>query len=236
MPRTIGELLVWRRLFKPSPPRRPSNGARFRDVSDDRRAEFVARGFKPRHFFPHRLYVLPRCGSDGVKLARSMYGISGADRLRQILLFARGAALDGIPARLFFDDDLVWHQQQLGLPGHVAAANLIVHGRRLLTTARFSDIVQRVSRQREHLTRIEKRFRGWDHMLLNGILSYAVERNLRLIYFPTARGRWPTRIRPGRSSPRCSSGSTITTSSSDSMRSGETDSGWSMSPGIDLVS
>src|SRR5262249_34959252 len=70
---------------------------------------------------------------------------------------------------------------------HVAAANLIVHGHRLLTTARFSDIVQRVSRHRDHLTRIEKHFRGWDHMLLNGILSYAVERDFRQIYFPTAR-------------------------------------------------
>ena len=177
---------MWWRLRKSSPPRRPANVTRFREVFEDRRDEFIARTFKARHFFPHRLYVLPRCGSDGVKLARSIYGIARVDQLRQILLFAQGAAIDGIPAKLFFDDDLVWHQQQLGLPGHVAAANLIVQGHRLLTTARFSDIVQRISRHRDHLTRIEKHFRGWDHMLLNGILNYAVERAVRLIYFPTA--------------------------------------------------
>lgn len=122
----------------------------------------------------------------GVSFDYILYGITEADRLRQVVLFARGAALEGIPAGLFFDDDLIWHQQQLGLPGHVAAANLIVKGRTLLTTARFSDIVQRISRRRAYLTRVEKRFRGWDHMLLNGILNFAVEQDLKTICFPTA--------------------------------------------------
>jgi hypothetical protein len=149
-------------------------------------SEFLQKGFHKRHIFPHRLYYLPRSGSDGAKLARSIHGVSEADRLRQIVLFATGPALEGIPSELFFDDDLVWHQQQLGLPGHVAAANLIVHGRVLLTTARFSDIVQRISRRRDALTRVEKRFRGWDHMLLNGILGFAVERGLKTIRLPTA--------------------------------------------------
>jgi hypothetical protein len=165
---------------------RPSGVSRFREISADRLDEFRRKGFNARHFIPHRLYYLRRCGSDGMKLARSIYGIRRADLLRQVVLFARGAALDGIPAELFFDDDLVWHQQQLGLPGHVAAANLIVKGRTLLTTARFSDIVQRISRRRAYLTRVEKRFRGWDHMLLNGILNFAIERDLKTICFPTA--------------------------------------------------
>ena len=181
--------LVWRRFrrfLRPTRAQQPSGVARFRDVAGDRLAEFVSKGFRARHVFPHRLYYLPRPGSDGVKLARSMYGISGADRLWQIAVFARGAALEGIPAELFFDDDLVWHQQHLGLAGHVAAANLIVQGRTLLTTARFSDIVQRIARRRAHLTRVEKRFRGWDHMLLNAVLNFAVERDLRTIHFPTA--------------------------------------------------
>lgn len=177
---------MWWRFRRQSPPVRPSRVSRFREITSDRVDEFLKQGFKARHFIPHRLYYLPRCGSDGMKLARSMYGISGADRLRQIVLFARGPALDGIPADLFFDDDLVWHQQQLGLPGHVAAANLIVEGRTLLTTARFSDIVQRISRRRAYLTRVEKRFRGWDHMLLNGILNFAIEHDLKTIRFPTA--------------------------------------------------
>jgi len=175
----------WRSRFLSSP-RPPSIVSRFREVSGDRLAEFRQRGFHERHIFPHRLYFLPRAGSDGMKLARAMYGVSRADRLRQIVLFATEPALAGIPPDIFFDDDLVWHQQHLGLRGHVAAANLIVQGTTLLTTARFSDIVQRISRRRDVLTRVEKRFRGWDHMLLNGILAYAIERGLTTIRLPTA--------------------------------------------------
>src|SRR5262249_31900606 len=110
--------------LEPGPWRRPSCVAPFREIADDRRDEVVGKGFKSRHFFPHRLYVLPRGGSDGMQLAQAMYGLARAHDLRQIVLFARGPALEGIPAELFFDNDLVWHQQQLGLPGHVAAANL----------------------------------------------------------------------------------------------------------------
>jgi hypothetical protein len=175
----------WRSRFLPSP-RPPAPVSRFREVSGDRLEEFRQRGFHERHVFPHRLYFLPRAGSDGMKLARAMYGVSHADRLRQIVLFAAEPALAGIPPEIFFDDDLVWHQQQLGLRGHVAAANLIVEGTTLLTTARFSDIVQRISRRRDVLTRVERRFHGWDHMLLNGILAYAVEHGLTTIRLPTA--------------------------------------------------
>lgn len=106
--------------------------------------------------------------------------------MRQVVLFGIDDALEDIPLDLFFDDDLVWHQQQLGLPGHVASANLVLDGKRLLTTARFSDIVQRIGRRREHATRVEKRFRGWDHMLLNAILGYAIENRFDEIHFPTS--------------------------------------------------
>ena len=184
-PRWSQRVLWWRSPPPPSPPPL-ARVSRFREVTPNRLDEFLRKGFHQRHFFPHRLYYLPTCGSDGMKLARWIYGVSEADRLRQLVILATGSALDGIPAELFFDDDLVWHRQQLGLPGHVAAANLIVRGRALLTTARFSDIVQRISRRRVYLTRVEKRFRGWDHMLLNGILSFAVEHGLEAIHLPTA--------------------------------------------------
>jgi hypothetical protein len=174
----------WRR--RSEKPAQPRAETRYREISSDRLEELARRGFARRHCFPHRVYYLPRCGSDGIYLAESMYGITDPSRLRQVLLFGIGEALEGIPPELFFDDDLVWHQQQLGLAGHVAAANLVLDGKRLLTTARFSDIVQRIGRRREHATRIEKRFRGWDHMLLNAILGYAIENRFEQIHFPTA--------------------------------------------------
>jgi len=158
--------------------------AAYRDIGADRIDDFLAAGFQARHWFPHRIRYVPRPGSDGQVLAESMYGVTDPSALRQVVLHAQGGALEGIPAAVFFDRDLVWHQQHLGLPGHVAAANLIVAGRDLLTTARYSDIVQRISRRRDLATLVEKRFRGWDHMLLNAILGYAAERGLRRIRFP----------------------------------------------------
>lgn len=163
-----------------------STTAAYRDVGEDRLPDFLRAGFHARHWFPHRVRYVPRPGSDGQVLAESMYGVTDPARLRQVVIHATGSALAGIPADLFFDRDLVWHQQHLGLPGHVAAANLVVAGRDLLTTARYADVVQRLSRRRDVATLVEKRFRGWDHMLLNAILGYAIERGLRTIRFPTA--------------------------------------------------
>ncbi len=174
----------WRRRAKE--PARPGACTRFREATSDRADEFVARGFAHRHFFPHRAYYLHLCGADGAYLSNSIYGISDPTRLRQVALFAIGDALEGIPPSLFFDDDIVWHRQQLGMPGHVAAANLVLDGKRLLTTARYSDVVQRIGRRRELATRIEKRFRGWDQLLLNAVLGYAIENGFEEIHLPTA--------------------------------------------------
>jgi peptidoglycan/xylan/chitin deacetylase (PgdA/CDA1 family) len=46
--------------------------------------------------------------------------------------------------------------------------------------------VQRIGRRRAHLTRVEKRFRGWHHMLLNGIANFALERGAARLRSPTA--------------------------------------------------
>jgi hypothetical protein len=160
--------------------------AAFREVTADRLDAFLRRGFHQRHFFAHRVRYLRRPGSDGQVLAARMYSETDPSALRQVVVHASGAALDELPAGLFFDRDLVWHQQHLGLPGHVAAANLIVRGGELLTTARYADIVQRISRRRDVATRVERHFRGWDHMLLNAVFGYAVEQGLRRIVLPNA--------------------------------------------------
>jgi hypothetical protein len=173
--------------FRRTPTAEPASGptaAAYWKVDADLLREFVRAGFRARHCFPHAIRYLPRPGSDGQVLAERMYGVTDPSRLRQVVLHAHGPALDGIPASAFFDRDLVWHEQHLGLPGHVAAANLVLAGQDLLTTARYADIVQRISRRRDLATRVEKRFRGWDHMLLNAIFNYAVERDVRRIRLP----------------------------------------------------
>jgi len=158
----------------------------YRELTAERQDEFVSKGGKARYFFPHQLFYLPKCGPDGFQSAERLFRGVEPNQLWEILLYADSSIIADLPADLFFDDDIIWHQQQLGMTGHVASANLIVRGDALYTNNHFSDLVQRISRRRECKTRVEKRFMGWNHLLLNGILNFAVEHNLKRIYTPTA--------------------------------------------------
>jgi hypothetical protein len=110
-----------------------------------------------------------------------MYGLAGTARHYEVVLHATGPSeLREVPRELFFCRDLIWHQQHLGLVGHVAVASVAVDGDRLYTTARFSDLVQRIARRAE---RGRNLFRGWI-MLLNGIVHLAVELGCRAIVLP----------------------------------------------------
>jgi hypothetical protein len=158
-----------------------------RDFSEERRIQFLEGGYnRKRPFFPHRIYYVPRAGPDALKLARRMRGIREPDALWEILLFAHGPVLDQFPDDLFFDDDLIWHQQQLGKPGHVAYACLAVSGEDLHGLNYVSDLVQRQSRVSAYRSRIENRFGGWHHILLNAVMNFAMENNLKRFYSPAA--------------------------------------------------
>lgn len=158
----------------------------FREITEARRDEFVNKGVKARYFFPHRLYYLPKCGPDGFASAERLFPDAVPNQLWQVVLYAAPSAIADLPPELFFDDDIIWHQQHLGRAGLVATANLVLRGDTLYTNNHLSDLVQRISRRRELKSRIENRFKGWNHMLLNGILNFAVERNLKRILMPTA--------------------------------------------------
>ena len=56
----------------------------------------------------------------------------------ELVLYALPPALDEFPSELFFDDDIVWHQQHFGLPGHVATASLVERGGDLVRAERSS--------------------------------------------------------------------------------------------------
>ena len=90
------------------------------------------------------------------------------------------------PNDLFFDNDIVWHQEHFGKPGQIATANLIIDGDNLYTLEHVSDIVQRIHLRKEYRTRINSCFGHWHHMMLNSILNFAVENNLTTIYSPSA--------------------------------------------------
>lgn len=159
----------------------------FREISERTEQEFISKGYSKKwHFFPHRAYYLQRCGPDELKLARKMCGIKQPNKFWQINLHAYGEYINEFPKELFFDKDVIWHQQHFGRVGHVALAYIAVEGHRLYGLNYVSDLVQRISRDREHKTRIESQFRGWNHMLLNDVLNFAIENNIKTFYSPTA--------------------------------------------------
>lgn len=156
------------------------------DAPEEFRDRFAAAGYKARYFFPHQARWLRKCGPDGYKLAMRMCGIDRLEDMYQIVLHATPSALDGLPEELFFDKDIVWHEQHLGLVGQVASVNLQADGKTLYTMVHQSDLVQRISRRREWKTRVENRFAGWHHLLLNAVGAFALERGFRTIRVPTA--------------------------------------------------
>jgi hypothetical protein len=159
---------------------------KYRVMSPDRKSEFFYKGYKLRYFFPHNIYYLPKCGPDGLKMSRRMSGVSDPNKSWEIILYAYSPLVDEFPEELFFDNDLIWHQQQFGKIGQIATANLVFDGEKLFGMNYISDLVQRISRRRDYKTRIENRFKGWPYMLLNSIVNFAVENNIKKIYSPTA--------------------------------------------------
>lgn len=161
--------------------------SRFREIGEDRLPEFLAKGYKQRHLFPHRLYYLPKCGPDAFQIASARWSDSDPEQMWELVLYADRSVTKHFPNELFFDDDVIWHRQHFGKVGQVASANLIVREGILYTTVHISDLVQRISRRRDLKTRVENTFKGWNHMLLNGILNFAQENQLSQVFTPTAK-------------------------------------------------
>jgi hypothetical protein len=110
----------------------PAREERFHVVAADRGQAFRALGCRRgRAFFPHRIHYLPKLGPDALHLAEHMVGVRDPDALWLVTVHATDAALRGLPPDIFQDDDVVWHRQQLGMPGHIAYA-VVARTRRTL--------------------------------------------------------------------------------------------------------
>lgn len=157
-----------------------------RIIDEDRKEDFFNKGYKRRYFLPHEVYYIPKCGVDGLRLAHRMWNINNPDFLWEIILYAGKSSIAEFPREIFFDEDIIWHQQHLGKVGQIATANLIVNGKILYTLEHISDLVQRIYLRKEFRTRVNSCYKYWHHMLLNSILNFAVEYNLKLIYSPTS--------------------------------------------------
>ena len=158
----------------------------FRQIGAERAAEWEEKGHKRRHFFAHRLFQLPKCGPDGYKVAQRMCGERELDHHWQLLVYADPALVERFPRALFFDDDLIWHQQQFGRPGQVASATVLIRPDAVYSMVHHADLVQRIGRFREHKTQIESRLAGWPWMLLNGVLAIAIERGVQTVRTPVS--------------------------------------------------
>ena len=155
-------------------------------VARTREEEFLHAGIPRRHFFAHRLYHLPKCAPDGFVLGVRMCERARLDQHWQILLYADEDEIADLPAALFFDDDLLWHCQHFGRPGQIATAAVLLDGEDLFSMAHHADLVQRIGRSRAYKTRIDKRFKGWPRLLLNGILAFAHARGIKHVHTPTS--------------------------------------------------
>lgn len=171
----------------PGPPWEGTVEERSHHVGPERRAAFRALGCRSgRRFFPHRVLYLRRMGPDGLHLARKMAGVRDPDALWLVTIHAMGKPLEDLPPELFEDDDVVWHRQGLGVPGHVAFALVAVRGRSLHVLGAVSDLVQRISRRPAVRSRVENRFGGWSVVLLNAVVHLAGLLEMRTVRTPSA--------------------------------------------------
>lgn len=158
----------------------------YHEITPEQRAQFVRIGYPGPYFFPHQIYYVPRAGPDAAKVAtRSGFGLE-PDALWEILLYAAPPVLDEFPDALYFDNDIVWHQQHLQKRGLIATANALIQNNAVYSNNHLSDLVQRISRRREYKTRIENRFKGWHHLLLNALVSFALTLQLETVFVPSA--------------------------------------------------
>ena len=156
------------------------------EISMDQREEALARGYQYRYFFPHHAFALPKCGPDGFRQAKNMCGKDDINSCWEIVLYAISPAIDEFPRELFFDSDVMYHEQQFGRMGQIATVNLFIDNGYLFTMNHQSDLVQRISRRRNWKTRVETVFNGWNLMLWNAILNFAKGKGLTHVCAPTA--------------------------------------------------
>jgi hypothetical protein len=161
---------------------------RFGEIDASRKPEFIGIGIKGRYFFPHRIHHLPKCGPDGYKLAQWMCDEQDPNVQSELILYATPELAAQFPDDLWFDEDLLWHEQHFGRTGQVASANLCARGHDLYSMVFVSDLVQRISRRPAEKSRIENRFKGWPAMLINAILTRAADHDFERVFVP--RSRW----------------------------------------------
>jgi hypothetical protein len=158
----------------------------YRELDAQWLSRFVDLGYPKTHIFPHKIFAIPKPGPDAERLAKWMLGDQRGLTHWTLLLHATGEDLLSFPGELFFDKDLVIHQQHFGEVGHVAFAYVISAGKNLYVLQLVSDPVQRRTRAPQFQERLKRCFRGWRYMLVNSVLDFAFSQGKEQIHFATA--------------------------------------------------
>ncbi len=100
------------------------------------------------------------------------------------------ATPDVLPADIYKDRSVNWHQQAMELPGLIASAGLHFPDRdRIVIQLIQSDLMQRygaISEYRGLRRTLESHFNSWYKLLLNAILDYACLNQFQKVYCPTS--------------------------------------------------
>ena len=133
----------------------------YRESAPEQEIAFIDRGYPKKYIFPHKVYCIPKPGPDALRLERWMVGIQPKATHLTLTLHATGEALSEFPGDLFFNKDLVVHQQHFGVPGHLAFASLVSSGKDFYALQVIGDPVQRRARAPAFRQLLSSRFRGW---------------------------------------------------------------------------
>jgi hypothetical protein len=154
-------------------------------------AAFAGRGMSPRRIFRHEAIVIPKSYPDA-RLLLERRGVPRrtlqAGSFHQLNLYAD---CHGLPAELFENREINWHNQQFGRSGLIAAAGLWVRGSVATITTLQSDVCQQLYRHqglsKACKTRLETRFKYWYVFLLNAVLDACLDAGLATVHSPTGR-------------------------------------------------
>jgi glycosyltransferase involved in cell wall biosynthesis len=153
-------------------------------------SSFANYGLARREVFGHLAIALPKAYPDSQLLLENRgipRHVLAAGRFVQINLYTTD--FYGLPDELFWDPEINWHHQQLGVKGLIAAAGLWLSENTATITTLQSDLCQQLyrhSRLRNRCkTQIETHFKYWYAILFNAVLDYCAVTGLSILYAPT---------------------------------------------------
>jgi len=151
---------------------------------------FANYGLARREVFGHFAIALPKAYPDSQLLLENRgipRQVLAAGRFVQINLYTTD--FYGLPDELFWDPEINWHHQQLGVKGLIAAAGLWLSDNTATITTLQSDLCQQLyrhSRLRNSCkTQVETHFKYWYAILFNAVLDYCAVTGLSVLYAPT---------------------------------------------------